>query len=276
MREQGRGWEALLRDVPDGRTGALTGDDKLAAEALVVDVEGFEGPLDILLTLARSQKVDLRHVSILQLAEQYLAFVEEAKRLRIELAADYLVMAAWLAYLKSRLLLPPEPTEEGPSAEELAARLAWRLERLEAMREAGARLMGRDQLERDRFARGAPEAATLRRKVIYDASLIDLLRAYSRIKTRDDYRPLHMNRAPVMTPEEAIERMRGLIGDVLDWRTLSSFLPPAWRGDPKRRRSATAATFVAMLELVRRGEAELRQFETFGEITLRRRAEDGR
>ena len=254
MRERSA-WDRPLRDVPDGRTGALTGDDKAAAEALVVDVEGFEGPLDILLTLARSQKVDLRHVSILQLAEQYLAFVEEAKRLRIELAADYLVMAAWLAYLKSRLLLPPEPTEEGPSAEELAARLAWRLERLEAMREAGARLMGRDQLERDRFARGAPDTQTLRRTVIYDASLIDLLRAYSRIKTRDDYRPLHMNRAPVMTPEEAIERMRGLIGDVLDWRTLSSFLPPAWRGDPKRRRSATAATFVAMLELVRRGEA---------------------
>lgn len=269
-------WDRPLRDVPDGRTGALTGDDKAAAEALVVDVEGFEGPLDILLTLARSQKVDLRHVSILQLAEQYLAFVEEAKRLRIELAADYLVMAAWLAYLKSRLLLPPEPTEEGPSAEELAARLAWRLERLEAMREAGARLMGRDQLERDRFARGAPDTQTLRRTVIYDASLIDLLRAYSRIKTRDDYRPLHMNRAPVMTPEEAIERLRGLIGDVLDWRTLRSFLPPSWTGDPKRRRSATAATFVAMLELVRRGEAELRQDEVFGEITLRRRAADGR
>lgn len=266
---------APLRDIPDGRTGALTGDDRAAAEALVVDVDGFEGPLDLLLTLARTQKVDLRHVSILQLAEQYLSFVEAAKRLRIELAADYLVMAAWLAYLKSRLLLPPEPEAEGPSAEELAARLAFQLERLEAMRDAGARLMARDQLGRDFFARGHAEHVVTRRRVEYDASLIDLLRAYSRIRTREDYQPLHMNRAPVLTPEEAISRLRSLIGDVMDWRTLQTFLPADWRDDPKRRRSATAATFVAMLELVRRGEAELRQEAPFSEIMLRRRPAPG-
>ena len=265
------------RDIPDGRTGALGTEERLAAEALVVDVDGFEGPLDLLLTLARTQKVDLRHVSILQLAEQYLVFVEAAKRLRIELAADYLVMAAWLAYLKSRLLLPPEPTAEGPSAEELAARLAWRLERLEAMREAGARLMGRDQLGRDFHARGAPEHVATVRRVVYDASLIDLLRAYARIKTRDDYQPLHLRRAPMLTPEMALERLRGLIGEVMDWRALQAFLPPEWRDDPKRRRSATAATFVAMLELVRRGEADIRQETIFGEITVRSRrmAHDG-
>ncbi len=186
-------------------------------------------------------------------------------------------MAAWLAYLKSRLLLPAEPTAEGPSAEDLAARLAWRLERLEAMREAGARLMGRDQLGRDFHARGAPEHIATVRRVVYDASLIDLLRAYARIKTRDDYQPLHLRRQPMLTPEIALERLRGLIGEVMDWRTLQAFLPPEWRDDPKRRRSATAATFVAMLELVRRGEADMRQESLFGEITIRSRrvAHDG-
>lgn len=265
----------LVRDIPDGRTGVLTEDGRAEAAALVVDVDGYEGPLDLLLTLARTQKVDLRRVSILQLAEQYLAFVEEAKRLRIELAADWLVMAAWLAYLKSRLLLPPEPTEEGPSAEEMAARLAFRLERLEAMRKAGARLMARDRLGRDVFGRGAPEIVETRRVVEHDASLIDLLRAYSRIRTKDDYEPLHVNREPVFTPEAAMTRMRGLIGTGLNWRTLSAFLPEGWTSEPKKRRSAVAATFAAMLELARRGEVEIRQDGTFGEITLRPRAADG-
>ncbi|MGM0585442.1 MAG: segregation and condensation protein A [Pseudomonadota bacterium] len=265
--------QPIPRDIPDGRTGALGPHQRAEAEALVVDVDGFEGPLDILLTLARTQKVDLRQISILQLSEQYLAFVEEAKRLRIELAADYLVMAAWLAYLKSRLLLPPEPSEEGPSAEDMAARLAFQLERLEAMREAGARLMGRDQLGRDFHPRGMPEDLTPARRVEHDANLIDLLRAYSRIRTRSDYQPLHLDRPPVMTPEAAMERLRGLIGDTLEWRTLRAFLPSEWLDAPDKRRSATAATFAAMLELVRRGELELRQEETFGDIVLRRRME---
>ncbi|MEX0310322.1 MAG: ScpA family protein, partial [Tateyamaria sp.] len=143
--------------------------DRLAAEALIVDVDGFEGPLDLLLTLSRTQKVDLRKISVLQLAHQYLAFVEKAKQLRLELAADYLVMAAWLAFLKSRLLLPPDPTEEGPSGEELAAHLAFQLERLQAMRDAAARLMARDQLGRDFFARGQSEMVTRVRKVTYSA-----------------------------------------------------------------------------------------------------------
>lgn len=265
----------LARDIPDGRTGALTDAGRAEAAALVVDVDGYEGPLDLLLTLARTQKVDLRRVSILQLAEQYLAFVEEAKRLRIELAADWLVMAAWLAYLKSRLLLPPEPSEEGPSAEDMAARLAFRLERLEAMRKAGARLMARDRLGRDVFARGAPEIVETRRIVEHDASLIDLLRAYSRVRTRDDYEPLHVVREPVFTPEAAMARMRGLIEPGIGWRTLSAFLPEGWTTEPKKRRSATAATFAAMLELARRGEVEIRQDGVFGEITLRPRDADG-
>jgi segregation and condensation protein A len=260
-----------LFDIPDGRTGAMGEAERHAAEALVVDVDGFEGPLDLLLTLARTQKVDLRQVSILQLSEQYLAFVEAAKRLRIELAADYLVMAAWLAFLKSRLLLPPDPAEEGPSAEDMAARLAFQLERLEAMREAGARLMARDRLGRDFHARGAPEAVATERRVEYDATLLDLLRAYSRIRTRTDYQPLHLDRPPVMTPEAALERLRGVIGDAISWTTLRAFLPREWLDTPEKRRSATAATFVAMLELVRRGEAELRQERHFADISLRRR-----
>jgi segregation and condensation protein A len=165
-------------------------EDRLAAEALIVDVDGFEGPLDLLLTLSRTQKVDLRRISVLKLAEQYLGFVEQARSLRIELAADYLVMAAWLAFLKSRLLLPPEPGDAGPSAEDLAAHLAFQLERLQAMRDAAARLMGRDQLGRDFFARGVPEDVTHHRKVTYTATLLDLMRAYARIRTKDEFRPL--------------------------------------------------------------------------------------
>ena len=183
--------------------------ERLAAEALVVDLDGFEGPLDLLLALARSQKVDLRRISILRLAEQYLGFVEAAKLLRIELAADYLVMAAWLAFLKSRLLLPPDPAEDGPSADEMAAHLAFQLQRLEAMRDAAARLMARDQLGRDVFARGEEETVATRRRTVWTASLIELMRAYARIRTKDDFRPLHLARGPVFTMEQALERMRG-------------------------------------------------------------------
>ena len=226
-------------------------DERIAAEALVVDVNGFEGPLDLLLTLSRTQKVDLRQVSILKLAEQYLAFVEEAKRLRIELAADYLVMAAWLAFLKSRLLLPPE--------------------RLEAMRRAAARLMARDQLGRDFFARGDTQMVERKKVVKYTATVLDLMQAYARVKTRDDFEPLHLKRSAVYTMEQALERMRGLIGHALDWGDLRQFLPEAWRLDPKKRRSATAATFAAALELAKDGKVELRQAGMFEPIHLRRR-----
>jgi len=193
---------------------------RLAAEALIVDVDGFEGPLDLLLTLSRTQKVDLRKISVLQLAEQYLGFIEKAKELRLELAADYLVMAAWLAFLKSRLLLPPDPTEEGPSGEELAAHLAFQLERLSAMRDAAAKLMARDQLGRDFFARGIPEDVTRIRKVTYTATLIDLMQAYARIKTKDEFRPFVMDREKVFTMEQALDRMRGLMGFAGEWSDL--------------------------------------------------------
>lgn len=249
----------------------LSPADRLAAEALIVDVDGFEGPLDLLLTLSRTQKVDLRRVSVLQLAEQYLAFINRATSLRIELAADYLVMAAWLAFLKSRLLLPPEPGEEGPSAEDLAAHLAFQLERLQAMREAAARLMARDQLGRDFFARGLPEGISLHRKITYDATLLDLMRAYARIRTKDEFRPFVMDREHVYTMEQALERMRGMIGYAGEWSDLTSFLPEGWDVTPMARRSATAAHVAAVLEMAKRGQLAIRQGETFAPIQIRRR-----
>ncbi len=244
---------------------------RLAAEALIIDVDGFEGPLDLLLTLSRTQKVDLRKISVLQLAQQYLAFVERAKALRLELAADYLVMAAWLAFLKSRLLLPPDPADEGPSGEELAAHLAFQLERLEAMRKCAARLMGRDQLGRDFFARGIPEDVARVRKVTYTATLLDLMQGYARIRTKDEFRPFVMDRDSVFTMEQALDRMRGLIGYAGEWTDLLSYLPEGWETDPVKRRSATAATFAATLELAKSGQIELRQGETFAPIQIKKK-----
>lgn len=247
--------------------------ERLAAEALIVDVDGFEGPLDLLLMLSRTQKVDLRRISVLQLAEQYLKFVSDAKVLRIELAADYLVMAAWLAYLKSRLLLPPEPGEDGPSGEDLATHLAFQLERLQAMREAAARLMARDQKGRDFFVRGIPEDVMRVRSVRHTATLLDLMQAYARIRTRDEFRPYAMDRDHVFTMEQALDRMRGLIGYAGDWTDLAAYLPEGWTADPARRRSATAATFAASLELAKQGQIELRQAETFAPIAIRRKTQ---
>ena len=244
-----------------------------AAEALIVDVDGFEGPLDLLLSLSRTQKVDLRAISILDLAEQYLVFVNKAKALRIELAADYLVMAAWLAFLKSRLLLPPEPGDEGPSGEELAAHLALQLERLQAMREQAAKLMARDQKGRDFFVRGIPEDMTRSKRVTYTATLLDLMQGYARIRTKDDFRPYIMDRKRILSMEQALERMRPLIGFAGDWTDLTSYLPDGWETDPQMRRSATAATFAASLELTKEGKIELRQTDTYGAIHIRRKGD---
>lgn len=247
---------------------------RLDDEALIVDVDGYEGPLDLLLTLSRRQKVDLRRISVLQLAEQYLGFVEEARALRIELAADYLVMAAWLAFLKSRLLLPPDPTEEGPSAEDLAAHLAFQLERLEAMRDAAGRLMNRDRLGRDVFARGAPETQAIEKRTKHTATLLELVQAYARIRTKDEFRPYAFDRTDIFPLEAALDRLRGMLGATLDWSDLAGFLPPGWRAGGTRRRSALASTFAASLELAKQGQLELRQSETFAPIRLRSRPQD--
>jgi len=246
-------------------------DAEAMNESLEVSVDGYEGPLDLLLTLARTQKVDLARISVMQLAEQYLAFVENARRLRIELAADYLVMAACLAYLKSRLLLPKEPGDEDPTGDELAGYLAFQLERLEAMRRVAARLMARDQLGRDFFARGMIETVTVRRETAWQASLSDLLKAYARVRTADESRPLKIDPREVMSVEAALERLKGMIGVMVDWSTLISFLPEGWEVVPGKRRSAIASSFTAMLELARCGEIEIRQGATFAPIYLRRR-----
>ena len=235
-------------------------------ETLTLDIDGWEGPLDLLLALARNQKVDLREISILELVDQYLRFIEEAKAIKLEVAADYLVMAAWLAYLKSALLLPRDP-EEQPSPEELALRLQLRLERLNAMREAGARLMARDRLERDVFVRGMPEGLRTVRKALWQAEIYDLISAYGRISART--RPvMHIvaNR-PVMTLDAALERVSRLVGERIDWAVIETFLPESATGI--FRKSALASSFVAALELARQGRVELRQKSPFAPLYLR-------
>ena len=248
--------------------------ENLSSDELIVDLDGFEGPLDLLLTLSRSQKLDLMQISILQLAEQYLDFVEKVRSLQIELAADYLVMAAWLAFLKSRLLLPPDPDENEPSGEELAAHLAFQLERLQAMRDAAAKLMARDQLGRDFFARGIEEKVEKIKRIKYEASLLDLIQAYARIKTKDEFRPFVMDRDDVYTLEQALERMRGLIGYTIGLIDISTFLPDGWTSSAGRIRAATASTFAATLELAKNGDLELRQRDNFGPIQFRSKGKD--
>ena len=239
--------------------------------ALYLELDGWEGPLDLLLDLARRQKVDLRGISILSLADQYITYVERAAALRLELAADYLVMAAWLAYLKSLLLLPRDEQDE-PSADELALRLQLRLQRLGAMREAGARLMARDRLGRDVFARGAPEGLRVERRNSWQCEWFDLVQAYGQVKARTAP-VVHMVRdRAVLTLESALSRVAAMLGVALDWMALEEFLPRAneagW-ADPRLRRSALASSFVAALELARQGKAELAQDEAFGELRLR-------
>jgi segregation and condensation protein A len=244
-------------------------------EALVVTVDGFEGPLDLLLTLARNQKVDLAKISILKLADQYLEFIESAKKMNLELAADYLVMAAWLAYLKSRLILPqPQGADGEPTADDMAARLRWRLQRLEAMREAAARLMARDRLGREILARGMPEPVNVIKLRTYTDSLYDLLTAYAAERAKKlrgkNYTPLM---SPVLLIEEARERLERMLGRIPDWSGLSKLLPFEWSGG-LRRRSALASTLLACLELARDGRVEIRQLAPFDEIYVRDRARE--
>jgi segregation and condensation protein A len=252
-------------------------DHAVATEAadgeLVVDLEGFAGPLDLLLSLARDQKVDLAKISILALAEQYLEFIQQAHRLRLEIAADYLVMAAWLAYLKSRLLLPTEETGEEPTAAEMAAALQFQLQRLEAMREASAQLFARPRLGIDVFARGAPEGIRVITHAKYEASLFELLSAYGSIQRRGKAEPLTIEQFELFSMDEALGRLRKVLGGAPEWATLMSFLPHDLReGLP--RRSAIAATFAASLELVRDGHAQIRQDSRFGPIFFRRNPDD--
>jgi segregation and condensation protein A len=236
------------------------------ADRLTLDLDGWEGPLDLLLSLARVQKVDLSKISILALVEQYLAFIADAKKLKLEIAADYLVMAAWLAYLKSCLLLPKDP-EVDPSPEELALRLTLRLQRLGAMREAGARLMASDRLGRDVFGRGSPEGLRLVRKAAWQVELYDLIAAYGIIRARSEPAFHVVSRRPVMTLDEALHRIERLVGAKLDWADIRSFLPETQDGE--YRRSALASSFVATLELARRGKLEIDQQSPFAPLYIR-------
>ena len=236
------------------------------ADRLTLDLDGWEGPLDLLLTLARTQKVDLAKISILALVEQYLAFIADAKKLKLEIAADYLVMAAWLAYLKSCLLLPKDPNVD-PSPEELAMRLQLRLQRLHAMREAGARLIGRDRVGRDVFMRSAPEGLKVIRRSAWQADLYDLISAYGIVRARTEPSVHVIARRPVMTLDEAIHRLERMIGAKMDWTALESFLPETQ--DREFRKSALASSFVATLELARLGKVALQQEGNFTPLYVR-------
>jgi len=242
--------------------------------ALVVDVAGFEGPLDLLLALARQQKVDLAKISVLALAEQYLAFIEAARELRLELAADYLVMAAWLAYLKSRLLLPEAPGPDGPSAEDMANALAWRLKRLEAFREAANQLMGRPQLQRDVFRRGDPEPVADIKHPQWTATLYDLLSAYATQRQRSALGHVRFKQRTVWSLQEAREILQRLIGQAGDWSRLDHFLV-TYLVEPAMRTTVLASSLAATLELVREGFMELHQQSAFAPIYLRKRDATG-
>jgi len=254
--------------MPDGwdddpaKQGAKAGE-----EALYLELDGWEGPLDLLLDLARRQKVDLKQISILSLVDQYLTYIERAQDLRLELAADYLVMAAWLAFLKSSLLLPKDEQED-PSPEELALRLQLRLQRLGAMREAAARLLGRDRIGRDIFVRGAPEGLRTDRKTLWKSDTFSLIRAYGQVKARTAPRIYHISDRPVMTLDSALDRVSAMLGVTLDWMDIRDFLPK--HAGPELRKSALASSFVAALELARIGRAELDQGAAFEPLRIRR------
>jgi len=257
------------RADPAPRTrGEGWGEGPPRSEQLVLELDGYEGPIDLLLTLAREQKVDLGKISILALADQYLAFIAKQQSLNLEIAADYLVMAAWLAYLKSRLLLPQPTEDEEPSGAEFAAQLEHRLRLLEAMQNAGARLMALPRIGQDTFLRGAPEGVAVVAVPVYELALYDLLRAYGENRRRTETAVLTIEPAEFYSMDDALGRLARFIGRVPNWRELASFLPRELRGEVFRR-SALAATFAATLELARRGRLELRQDRAFGPIYLR-------
>jgi len=238
--------------------------------ALVIDVEGFEGPLDLLLTLARQQKVDLAKISILALADQYLVFIEEARQLRLELAADYLVMAAWLAYLKSRLLLPDQHEPDGITAEDMATALAQRLRRLEAIRQVAEQLLNRPQLGREVFARGLPEPIAEIKKPEWSATLYDLLSAYAGQRQKQARAFVRLPKRTVWSLAEAREAVERLIGVATEWCALDEFLV-AYMAEPSDAATVRASSFAATLELVREGRLEVNQQKAFAPLYVRKR-----
>ncbi len=260
------------RPVPMDGLWTEDGPERATGEpALVVDVAGFEGPLDLLLHLARNQKVDLARISIVALVDQYLAFIDGVRKLRLELAADYLVMAAWLAFLKSKLLIPRQSGDDEASGEELAAVLQFRLKRLEAMRDAAARLVNRNRLGRDVFARGMPETVIVEKRNNFSATLYDLLTAYAGQRQRQAITNVRIAKRGVWSLKEARDILTRLIGSFSDWTELDRFLVE-YLTTPAERATAIASSFAASLELVREGRIEIRQHEPFAPIYLRNRA----
>jgi segregation and condensation protein A len=256
-------------DTPFERLWADNDAERATSEpSLVVDVDGFEGPLDLLLHLARNQKVDLARISVLALAEQYLLFVERARHFRLELAADYLVMAAWLAYLKSKLLIPKQPGDEEATGEEMAAVLQFRLQRLEAMRDAAARLVNRNRLGRDVFQRGMPEAVVVEKRNEFSATLYDLLTAYAAQRQRQAITNVQIAKRGVWSLKEARGILMRLVGQMRDWTALDSFLLE-YLATPEERVTAIASSFAASLELVREGHLEMRQEQAFAALYMR-------
>jgi segregation and condensation protein A len=267
------GSEAHNDNWPDGDNPLRREPSADKGEAFLVDLESFEGPLDLLLELARHHKIDLAKISILALAEQYLSFISNFRQLRLEIAADYLVMAAWLAYLKSRLLLPQEPDSDEPVAEDLAARLAFRLQRLQAMRQAAAQLMARNRLGRDVFERGSPEPLIFATHRQYTDNLFDLLKAYAERRQKlVSHRTYRVKKLPVWSINEARELLTRLLGQMDDWGRFDAFLAH-YLSEPAQRRSLTASSFSASLELAREGTLEMRQEQAFKPIYMRRRPE---
>jgi segregation and condensation protein A len=262
--------DEMEADWPDGEGPLRRVPAAQPSDMLIVDVRGFEGPLDLLLELARHHRVDLAQISILALAEQYLAFIERARKLQLELAADYLVMAAWLAYLKSRLLLPYSADTDETPAEDMAARLAYRLKRLQAMREASAQLMARNLLGRDVFSRGSPEPLVFETKREYADNLIDLLKAYAeRRQKKLRHQSYTVHKLPTFSIKEARAALERLMGAMDDWGTFDNWLAD-YLDDPELRRSVKASSFTASLELVREGLIEMRQDDAFGPLYMRR------
>jgi len=269
-----------LAEASEIRAGKAAPMDRLWAEndesrtsddpALVVDVAGFEGPLDLLLHLARTQKVDLARISVLALAEQYLLFIETARKIRLELAADYLVMAAWLAYLKSKLLIPKQPGEDGESGEELAAVLQFRLKRLEAMRDVASRLVNRNRLGRDVFARGMPELVIVEKRNEWSATLYDLLTAYASQRQRQAVSNVNIAKRGVWSLKDARGLLERIVGELRDWTALDQFLIQ-FLAKPEDRATAIASSFAASLELIREGTLEARQDQAFAPLYLRGR-----
>ena len=247
--------------------------ENIEEKSFVLDLKGFEGPLHLLLNLSRSQKVDLRKISLVDLSDQYLNFIAEARKLKIEIAADYLIMASWLVFLKSELLLPQEECAEGIDAEELAQKLKFQLLRLDAMRQAAVKLMSSDQLDRDFFRRGEENIPVRTKEIEYTASLLDMLQAYAGLKTKDHVKPFHLNRTFVFNTDDALKIINEKLSACIEWTELEQFVPKLWREDPRRRRTAIATNFAVSLEQARLKRIEIMQAEMFGPLYLRKAEE---